>query len=976
MTKAIHILSKNLTGKENILIKETKSQAIKILDSYLFSQNIKNVNFNKISSILTNRVSQIVLTNNNYEKLLSNYGNFNWVIEIKFLPGVTDNIANTATEMIADNITSYKKNLTVGSSNIYLIKGNKDIAEKIAKKESNPLIHSIRIISYQNYLNDFKNNKFLLQDVNLPDKKYLKKDINLDIGDKQLSLIGRLGIEETDKSRRGTLGLDLLSMQSIKEYFNKIRRKPTDVEIETLAQTWSEHCKHKIFSAKIDELDDGIFKTFIKGATEKIIKQRKDNFCVSLFTDNAGAVEFNKDWLVCHKVETHNTPSALDPFGGSITGIVGVNRDCLGFGKGAKPIANTYAYYLANPNKKYNLYRQKNKKDPMLQASYIANGVISGVRVGGNCSGIPTPQGNIYFDDRFAGKPLVFCGTVGLIPKKINKKLSHIKKANHNDLIIMVGGRVGKDGIHGATFSSEELDPNSPVSAVQIGDPITQKKLSDVIIKELRDRDLYTSITDNGAGGLSSSIGEMAKESGGFIVNLEKIPLKYKGLYPWEIWISESQERMTLAVKPKNAKFVIKIFKQRGVEATIIGKFTKQKKAVVKYNRTVVLNLDMDFLHEGYPKLKLKTKKPTYPTIKKNKLKKYSLVNKLHKVLSSPNIVSKEFVANQYDHEVQASSIIKPLQGTGKVFGNATSIKPLFDVDKTISLSQSAFPQYSEVDPYKMAACSINTAVKNLVVMGANLKKIAILDNFCWCSSDDEGRLYELRKAAEACYDYAVTYKTPFISGKDSMYNDFKGFNQNNKPTKISIPPTLLISSIGIVDNINHLTKITPEKDDVIYVLGETHNELDKSQYESFFNVKKTNIPSVNAVKSLDLYQSFEKANKKKVFTSALGVDLGGIAVTLIKMSIGSNLGLNINIPKKNNLDMNQFLFSESQSRIVVSMKKNKENIFKKIFKNTSFTKIGTCIDNKEIIFNYSNKIYSDSIENFSKSYKSKIKGL
>jgi phosphoribosylformylglycinamidine synthase len=617
MTKAIQILSKNLTGKENILIKETKSQAIKILDSYLFSQNIKNVNFNKISSILTNRVSQIVLTNNNYEKLLSNYGNFNWVIEIKFLPGVTDNIANTATEMIGDNITSYKKNFTVGSSNIYLIRGNKDIAEKIAKKESNPLIHSIRIISYQRYLNDFKNNKFLLQDVNLPDKKYLKKDINLDISDKQLSLIGRLGIEETDKSRRGTLGLDLLSMQSIKEYFNKIRRKPTDVEIETLAQTWSEHCKHKIFSAKIDELDDGIFKTFIKGATEKIIKQRKDNFCVSLFTDNAGAVEFNKDWLVCHKVETHNTPSALDPFGGSITGIVGVNRDCLGFGKGAKPIANTYAYYLANPNKKYNLYRQKNKKDPMLQASYIANGVISGVRVGGNCSGIPTPQGNIYFDDRFAGKPLVFCGTVGLIPKKINKKLSHIKKANHNDLIIMVGGRVGKDGIHGATFSSEELDPNSPVSAVQIGDPITQKKLSDVIIKELRDRDLYTSITDNGAGGLSSSIGEMAKESGGFIVNLEKIPLKYKGLYPWEIWISESQERMTLAVKPKNAKSVIKIFKQRGVEATIIGKFTKQKKAVVKYNRTVVLNLDMNFLHEGYPKLKLKTKKPAYQIIKK-----------------------------------------------------------------------------------------------------------------------------------------------------------------------------------------------------------------------------------------------------------------------------------------------------------------------------------------------------------------------
>ena len=354
----------------------------------------------------------------------------------------------------------------------------------------------------------------------------------------------------------------------------------------------------------------------------------------------------------------------------------------------------------------------------------------------------------------------------------------------------------------------------------------------------------------------------------------------------------------------------------------------------------------------------------------------YSLINKIHKILSSPNIVTKEFVANQYDHEVQGSSIIKPLQGVGKVFGNTTAIKPLYDDNKTISLSQSAFPQYSEADPYKMAACSINTAVKNLVVMGANFKKIAILDNFCWCSSDEEGRLYELRKAAEACYDYAVHYNTPFISGKDSMYNDFKGFNQKNNPIKISIPPTLLISSIGIVDKINHLTKITPEKNDVIYVLGETHNELDKSQYENFFRVKKTNIPKVNATKSLDLYKRFEKANKKNLFTSALGVDLGGIGITLIKMSIGSNLGLNIIIPKKNNLDINQFLFSESQSRIVVSIRKNKENIFKKIFKNTSFTKIGTCLDNKKIVFNYSSKKYSDTIENFSKSYKSKIKGL
>ena len=976
MTNTIQILSINQTGKENILQKEVNNQSIKVLDSYLFSNKITVSNFHKISNILSNNVSQVVLTNKNYKKILVNYGNFNWVIEIKFLPGVTDNIGNTAKEIISENIKGNENKLKIGSSKIFLIKGSKKTAERIAKKESNPLIQKIRITTFKTYLSEFKKNKFIYHDVYLPKKKYIKKYINLNIPGKDLALIGKLGLEENNKSRRGTLGLDLASMKAIKNYFNSVKRQPTDVEIETLAQTWSEHCKHKIFSAKIDEIDKGIFKTFIKGATEKIIKNRKDNFCVSLFTDNAGAIEFNQDWLVCHKVETHNTPSALDPFGGSITGIVGVNRDCLGFGKGAKPIANTYAYYLANPNKNYYLYRQKNRKEPMLPSNYIANGIISGVRVGGNCSGIPTPQGNVYFDDRFAGKPLVFCGTVGLIPKKINNKLSHIKKANHGDIILMVGGKVGKDGIHGATFSSEELDPNSPVSAVQIGDPITQKKLSDVIIKELRDDDLYTSITDNGAGGLSSSIGEMGKESGGFIVNLDKVPLKYQGLYPWEIWVSESQERMTLAVKSSNVKTVINRFKKRGVEATVIGKFTKEKKAIVKFNKTEVLNLDMNFLHEGYPKLHLKTKKPKYLKIKRKKTKKYSIINNLHKLLSSPNIVSKEFIANQYDHEVQASSIIKPLQGSGKIFGNSTAIKPLFHDNKIISLSQSAFPQYSESDPYKMAASSINTAVKNLIVMGANSKKIAILDNFCWCSSDEPERLYELKEAAKACFDYAVAYNTPFISGKDSMYNDFKGFNQKGKATKISIPPTLLISSIGIVDNINHLTKISPEIDDQIYVLGKTSNELNKSEYDNLFGIKKSNTPSVKAVESLELYKKFEKANKKKLFSSALGVDLGGIGVTLIKMAVGSNFGLNINIPKNNKLNIDQFLFSESQSRIIVSVKKKNEKSFKNIFNKSFYTKIGICTGNDKINFNYTGKKYSDTILNFSKSYKKKIKGL
>ena len=544
------------------------------------------------------------------------------------------------------------------------------------------------------------------------------------------------------------------------------------------------------------------------------------------------------------------------------------------------------------------------------------------------------------------------------------------------DSIIMVGGKVGKDGIHGATFSSEELDPNSPVSAVQIGDPITQKKLSDVIIKELRNEDLYTSITDNGAGGLSSSIGEMAKESGGFEVNLEKVPLKYQGLYPWEIWVSESQERMTLAVKKQNVNKVIKKFKDRGVEATVIGKFIKEKKAIVKFNKVNVLKLDMEFLHEGYPKLNLKTSKPKHKKrIKKNE-KKITIIKKIHMLLSSPNIISKEFISTQYDHEVQATSIIKPLQGKGRVFGNATAIKPLFTEEKSIALSQAAFPQYAETDPYMMAACSIDTAVKNLVVMGANTKKIAILDNFCWCSSDDPERLYQLKEAAKGCYDYAVAYQTPFISGKDSMYNDFKGYNKKGDPIKISIPPTLLISSIGVVDKINHLTKISPEVGDHIFLLGETRNELLNSEYDKLIGKNNTKHPTVDANKALKIYKSFEKANDLKLFNSALGVDVGGIGITLVKLAIASQKGLEINLSSNKNNSTDEFLFSESQSRILVSIKKEKISIFKKIFKDSYFVEIGKCTDSKKIEFFKKNKSFSDNISNFEKSYKKKIKGL
>jgi len=977
----IKIIHKHLSGKEKTLISLFSSKrltGLKIAEVYNFSPNLQNKQFEKAKELLCNPISQKYLDSKNIYQSLKQFGKFKYVIEIRYLPGVTDNIGNTAQEIIRENLKDKKLSISIGSALLFFIDvKDKNIIQTIANEESNPLIHHISIISYSSYIKKLQLNKKINFKVNLPKKKYLKKYVNLNISDKEISMIGKQGLLEHNNIRRGTLGLDIESLKAIKKYFDIQKRHPTDVEIETLAQTWSEHCKHKIFSSSIDNNEKGIFNTFIRGVTKKILEKRKDKFCVSLFTDNAGAVSFNNDWLMCHKVETHNTPSALDPFGGAITGIVGVNRDCLGFGKGAKPIANTYAYYFAYPHKNYNLYRQKNKNSPMLPSRKISKGVIAGVGVGGNCSGIPTPQGTVFFHDDYAGKPLVFCGTVGLIPRKIKGQFSHIKKARPNDCIIMVGGRVGKDGIHGATFSSEELDPNSPVTAVQIGDPITQKKFSEVILRELREKNLYSSITDNGAGGLSSSVGEMAKESGGFIIDLHKVPLKYEGLYPWEIWISESQERMTLAVDPKNVKEVISIFSKRGVEATSIGNFTKKKKAILRYNNIEVMNMEMNFLHEGYPKIHLETKEPKKIQIRIIKDKKHNFKKELLNLLASPNICSKEFISTQYDHEVQATSIIKPLQGRGRVFGDATAIKPLTSSNKSIALSQAAFPRYANLDAYKMAACSIDTAVRNLIVLGVDIKKIALLDNFCWCSPDEKERLYQLKRSAEACQDYALSYLTPFISGKDSMYNDFNGFNEKNKKIKISIPPTLLISSIGIVNSIKNFTSISPKVNEFIYILGDTKEELGGSEYGYIYGNENNNVPSVDSKKALKLYKSFSKANTAGLISSAISVHMGGLCVALVKMSIAADIGMKLNFSNNNTVNPTNLLFSESQSRIVVSIKSSMKKEFEKIFNNQSCTLIGKTKVEKNLLIKISNNnLLNVSINELSKVYKESIKNL
>ncbi len=866
------------------------------------------------------------------QKINETPADFDWALEIGFLAGVTDNVGHTTSELLELATGSA---VECYSSRLYLIKGDAKLSdiEQLSAIISNKLIQRISIKSHEQYERDGGMDK-IIPKVGLENKNITTDNVDLDISDDELKDLSKYGIANKDGSKRGPLGLPLPYLKAIQSYFKSEGREATDIEIETLAQTWSEHCKHTIFASPIDDIAKGLYKGYIQRATKEIRKSRGENdICVSVFSDNAGGIIFDEDHLITDKVETHNSPSALDPFGGAITGIVGVNRDCIGFGMGAKPVVNRYGFCLADPRSKPNYFRDKSCTDALLPPSNIMNGVIAGVEAGGNCSGIPTPSGFVYFDDRFAGKPLVFVGTIGLIPRVINGKAGHEKCAQAGDKIIVAGGRVGADGIHGATFSSVALDEGSPATAVQIGDPITQKKMSDAIIKEIRDFGWYSAITDNGAGGLSSSVGEMAEGSGGFHLELEKVPLKYAGLSPWEIWISESQERMTFAVPPENTDKMIGLFAKRGVEATVIGTYTDSGRAKISWNDEIIMDLDMDFLHDGNPETPLSTTFTRGGEVEPDIAEPDSYENILTAMLGRLNICSKEFIATQYDHNVQGSAVLAPLQGKGRVYGEVSVTRPLLTSPKGVVLSQGLFPRYSDIDTKAMAAAGLDMAVRNAVAAGVDFNQLALLDNFCWCSSDEPERLGQLKRAVEVIYELAVKYQTPFISGKDSMFNDFKGYNENGEAIKISAPPTLLVSSIGIMTNVENSISIAPKAaGDSVYLLGATKDELGASEYYDELGHLGNNVPETDAHQNLRLYKLYARASRDRLISSAMAVGYGGLGVTLAKKTIAGGFGLDIDLSGFD-LRSDKMLFSESTGRIVATVSPQNKKAFEKNFK-------------------------------------------
>ena len=772
--------------------------------------------------------------------------------------------------------------------------------------------------------------------------------IDLDVADDVLLAI----------SNDRVLALTLEEMQLLRDYFRNpavqaerarvglpAAARITDAELECLAQTWSEHCKHKIFNSRIAYDDgtgriteiDSLFKTYIKGATERIRAARTArgavDFCLSVFVDNAGVIRFNDDYNLVFKVETHNSPSALDPYGGALTGIVGVNRDPFGTGMGAKLIFNTDVFCFAPPDYDRPLPKR------ILHPRRIYEGVREGVEHGGNKSGIPTVNGCLVFDERYLGKPLVYCGTGGIMPARLHGKPSHIKEILPGDLIVMTGGRIGKDGIHGATFSSEELHEGSPVTAVQIGDPITQKKMTDFLLVA-RDRGLYRCITDNGAGGLSSSVGETARLSSGCDLDLKRAPLKYPGLNPWEILISESQERMTLAVPPERIAAFLALAAKMDVEATVLGTYTDTGMFHIRYGGETVAYLDMDFLHDGLPQMRLRARweRPRRP--EPDLPAPTDLGAALRRMLSRLNICSKESVVRQYDHEVQGGSVVKPLVGVANDGpGDAAVLRPLLDTFEGIVVANGICPRYSDIDAYDMAACAIDEAVRNAVAVGADPDYLAGLDNFCWCdpvasekTPDGEYKLAQLVRANQAVYDYTTAYGVPCISGKDSMKNDYA-----IEGTKISIPPTLLFSVLGRIADVRRAVTMDAKRaGDIVYVLGETKNELGGSEWYALHGCVGDNCPRVDAAAARRLYAALHRAMTAGLVASCHDCSDGGLGIALAETAFAGGLGMEVELGKvpRRGLDRDDYvLFSETASRFVVTVAPDKREEFEAVMR-------------------------------------------
>ncbi len=884
---------------------------------------------------------------------------FDYTIWIGYRPGVRDNPGAVAVEAIEDFLgVRFGKGESVYTSRRYCITGTKlslrDIEILANQLLANDIIQQTRIFSRDEWNPEVG-------------VGWIIPKVILD----HTPGVTTLPIESDDRllevSRERNLALDPNDIPVIRAYFSNpdVRAErskaglsdPTDVEIEYISQGRSDHCNHNTFHGKfyyrespdsaVDIVDD-LFETCIEQPTLEI--KAKKPWVVSVLWDNAGVGRFDDDHYYVITGETHNSPSNMEAYGGAITGIVGVYRDPLGTGLGAKLIMGGYGYCVGPIDYDGDLR-------PRLHPRRLLDGVVEGVRDGGNKSGVPTTFGQVWFDPGYLGKCLVFVTAVGLMPKTVNGEPSELKTISDGDLVIMCGGRVGKDGIHGVTASSEIFSENTPAGHVQIGDPYTQKKMHDFLL-EARDEGLIRFITDNGGGGLSSSVGETARFSNGCDIDLEKVPLKYDGLDQWEIWISESQERMTVAVRPDHLDRFMALSQKHAVESTVIGKYRNTGKLHIRYKNETCAYVDMDLLKSGFPQWEFEAewippdRRGLFePVLKPPKDFERLLLN----MLSRPNIASKEWIVRQYDHEVQGTSVIKPLVGANRdVNSDASVIRPALESSKGLAYAQALIPNYSLIDTFHMTACTVDEAVRRLIAVGVKLENIGGIDNFCWPSikySPDENpdgkyKAAQLVRSCRALKDICLAYETPLLSGKDSMYVDGRLQGLYGETHKVSALPTLQFSAVGTVDDVEKcMTMDAKTPGDLVYVLGMTRNEAGASEYYDLMGYTGLNVPRVYPVEFMEIYHKLGAAAEKGLTASIHGVYRGGLGVHLALTAMAGELGMNLDLSKIPCRDVDRddiILFSESPGRFIVTVNPDFVNDFENAFSGIPTGCIGT----------------------------------
>jgi phosphoribosylformylglycinamidine synthase len=866
-------------------------------------------------------------------------GPFDVAVSVGFKPGVTDPVGKSARVAIEDLLgRPLGAGGAVYASRLYLLAGvDRDAADRIATQLlANEVIERIALQTHAEW------------QTSPPDLSVPRVVEHQPRPAETIRLRGLDDAALTSLSRARLLALGVEEMRTLRAFFEQaaadparatagLGADPTDVELECLAQTWSEHCKHKIFNATITYREPGkapeqirsIFQQYIRGTTTAvdaaIMAREGKSWLVSVFHDNAGVIAATGRYHLVYKVETHNSPSALDPYGGAITGIVGVNRDPFGTGLGADLLSNVWGYCFAPPGWSGQL------PPGLLHPRRIRDGVHHGVIDGGNQSGLPYGRGWEFFDDRFLGKPLVYCGTVGRMPVTSAGRPTEVKSARAGDRIVMVGGRIGKDGIHGATFSSAELTEASPVQAVQIGDPITQKMMFDFLL-EAREAGLYSSVTDNGAGGLSSSVGEMARQPGGAWLDLSLAPLKYQGLAPWEVLVSEAQERMTLAVPPARLTDFLEMARLREVEATDLGEFTGSGRLELRWGTRVVGLLPLDFLHDGDPEMRIEAEwTPPAQAAAPSQAAPSSAAegNALAaRFLARDNLRSGELRARTYDHEVKGLTVVKPWVGVHRdVPSDASVFMIAHDGDLTgYALAEGVFPTYSDHDAWAMAQAGVDLAVRRVIAAGARADRIAALDNYCWPdplpgerNPDAFHKAAQLVRASRGLAEICIVYGVPLVSGKDSMKNDAVVGG-----ARISIPPTLLASVIAIVDDVRRAVTLEAARSGQLLVMvGETRQELGGTEWAAARGLAGGEVPRTTPADLWPGYQALARAIGDGLVQAAHAVGRGGLLHSLFLMARASGLGLAADlatVPTGGAVDWEGRLLGETTGRFLLAI--------------------------------------------------------